>query len=57
MHKLINVINHINGTYWQKSYDHVNRLKKKPFDKIQHALMIRFLENVRLEGTGLIKAI
>jgi hypothetical protein len=32
----------------QESYDHLNWSQKKVFDKIQHAFLIKALEQVRL---------
>ena len=50
--KSINVIHHINKSK-DKSHMIISINAEKAFDKIQHPLMIKTLQKVRIEGTYL----
>ena len=58
IHKLINVIHHINKLK-DKNHMVISIDAEKPFDKIQHPFMIKTLQKAEIEGTylNIIKAI
>ena len=58
IHKSVNVIHHIKK-FKNKNHMIISIDAEKAFDKIQHPLMIKTLQKVRIEGTylNIIKAI
>ena len=58
IHKLINVIHHINK-FKDKNHMIISIDAEKPFDKIQHPFMLKTLQKAGIEGTylNIIKAI